>query len=147
MKENGNLSEEDFSPFKNLGLIVRSWRLVEILLYKGSDLISQGDRRNGILVKYVAYSFHLKRLIIHVASPDGIISNTHDDNKNVLIFSENSILRLITDKLLEIATRYKEFRNECLNLIRWFDNIFIELEYIGVLRHCIDDVKNYLEML
>ena len=61
MKENGNLSEEDFSPFKNLGLIVRSWRLVEILLNKGHDLISQGDRRNGILVKYVAYSFHLKR--------------------------------------------------------------------------------------
>ncbi|CAK5014570.1 unnamed protein product [Meloidogyne enterolobii] len=61
MKAHGNLSEEDFSPFKNLGMIVRSWRMVEILLVKGHDLISQGDSRNGILVKYAAYSFYLKR--------------------------------------------------------------------------------------
>ncbi|CAK5014567.1 unnamed protein product [Meloidogyne enterolobii] len=68
----------------------------------------------------------------------------------MIIYSEGSILRLMTDKLREIATRFKEFKEfkkECLNFIRWFEVIFTELEYIKALKNCIEDVKKYLELL
>nr|CAD2159405.1 unnamed protein product [Meloidogyne enterolobii] len=146
MSLDGNFLGEDFSAFKDFEEIIRLCKLVEILNGKSRDLFTKKRNLDAFLINFVAFRVFLSRLVKYAESPiTQCIGCYYDENNKSVTFSESSIIRLIAEKLKEIAVKYPNFRKECSRLIKLFETIFSGMQHVARLKSKMDEMDKYLK--